>query len=219
MDLTKALRMSAECDILRIKPIGQWRNGMIWTLMERHDPDGEDELAAFYEETRERTAAMITKLLGVSFAQNRATVENLTQEVYLKVLRYRVRFVGQPEEIRWGNLVMMIRNVVSNYRRHAGKVRFVRIGEEDGEGPPESDDTAEGPEAVLLRRERIEQVRRAIDRLDSPAREIVIERYYFERSYDEIAEAYHMKRATVGTVLHRSLQRIGKELREDGEEG
>ena len=83
-----------------------------------------NELAAFYEETRERTAAMICKLLGVSFAEHRALAEDLTQEVYLKVIRYRKRFLGQPEELRWGNLVMMIRNVVSNYRRHAAKLRF-----------------------------------------------------------------------------------------------
>ncbi len=175
-----------------------------------------DELAAFYEETRERTAAMICKLLGVSFAEHRALAEDLTQEVYLKVIRYRKRFLGQPEELRWGNLVMMIRNVVSNYRRHAAKPRFTSA--DSDEHPPDGDDGETGPEAVLLREETAERVRRAVDALPSPAREIVIERYWFERSYEEIGAMYGIKRATVGTILHRSLEKIGKEIGEDGRE-
>lgn len=176
-----------------------------------------DELAAFYEESRERTAAMICRLLGVSFAAHRALAEDLTQEVWLKVIRYKHRFIGQSEEMRWGSLVMMIRNVVSNYRRRAAKLRFTSYEEDDGEPPPDGDGDA-GPEAVLLREERAEQVRRAVDALPSPAREIVVERYYFERSYAQIAAMFGLKRATVGTILHRSLARIGKEIGEDGKE-
>ena len=69
-----------------------------------------------------------------------------------------------------------------------------------------------------MREERAEAVRRAVDALPSPAREIVIERYYFERSYAEIGAMFGLKRATVGTILHRSLEKIGKEIGEDGEE-
>ena len=46
----------------------------------------------------------------------------------------------------------------------------------------------------------------------------MIERYWFERSYEEIGAMYGIKRATVGTILHRSLEKIGKEIGEDGRE-
>ncbi|MCR5682035.1 MAG: RNA polymerase sigma factor [Clostridiales bacterium] len=177
----------------------------------------QNDLAAFYETTRDRTAAMICRLLGVSFAEHRALAEDLTQEVWLKVIRYKSRFIGQPEELRWGSLVMMIHNVVSNYRRHASKIRFTSYEDDDGEPPPDGEEET-GPEGVLLREERAEAVRRAVDALPSPAREIVIERYYFERSYAEIGAMFGIKRATVGTILHRSLEKIGKEIGEDGKE-
>jgi len=190
---------------------------------ERLGEDDRHEIGKLYEKTRGQTAGMIRRILALAPGESQELVDDLTEEVYLKVIRYRERFLRQPEEMQYGCLVMMIRNVCTDHQRRAGLIRFSPLPpEEEEESAPsesgirkrlrETAEEGEDPPETLIRRETAETVRRAIDRLDSPAREIVVERYYFGRSYGEIAREHRMSSSAVGVVLHRSLKKIGKEL-------
>ena len=60
----------------------------------------------------------------------------------------------------------------------------------------------------VLARESAERLKRAIDALASPAREIVLLKYYGEMTNLEISDLLGINASTVGSILHRSLQKI-----------
>ena len=56
----------------------------------------------------------------------------------------------------------------------------------------------------------------AIRRLGEPDAEIVIQKYYYDRNAEEIAEAVQMKPVTVRVRLSRALKRLKTLLTETG---
>lgn len=190
---------------------------------ERLNEDDSNEIGTFYAKTCGQTVGMICRLLSAA-GENTGPADDLAGEVYLKVIRYKERFLGQTEQVQYGCLVMMIRNVCFDYLRKTGKIRFFPLPDEEDTitDPAEADEIRrklreeasgyETPPEALIRKERAALVRRAVERLGSPAREIVTERYYLNYSYAEIAREHRMKQTAVGVVLHRSLEKIRKEL-------
>lgn len=67
------------------------------------------------------------------------------------------------------------------------------------------------PGETLLTKEQADVLRRAIDRLPSPAREIVWLRYYAGHTNVEIGALLGIKPSTVGSTLRRSLAKIQNE--------
>ena len=77
----------------------------------------------------------------------------------------------------------------------------------DMELPDEVDIPAE-----LIRQETVEVLKKAIDALPSPAREIILLRYYHDMPHREIADVLNMNASTVRSVFQRSLAKLRKEL-------
>lgn len=191
---------------------------LFFIALDSLDENDRDALDALFLRTNKQVIGMICRYMNISFHENRELVEDLAQEVYLKTIRYRSRFVGKPERYQNGCLIMIIRNVCINFMKRADTIQFLSIDEiaEDENGDQHGFDIADDIDiqSALVHSETIQFVKEAIDRLDSPAREIVIERFYQNATYEEIAEKYSMKKGTVGSVIHRSLKKIGKELKE-----
>jgi RNA polymerase sigma-70 factor, ECF subfamily len=70
----------------------------------------------------------------------------------------------------------------------------------------------------MLRQEKQEAVRAAIERLPAKFRVPLALRYYGELSYDEIAEHLRMKRSQVATLIFRAKQELRQTLAEHGKE-
>ena len=178
------------------------------------------ELSELYEKRKKHVTALICRRLGISFAENRELAEDLTEEVFLKVVRYKSRFVGQTEHVHNANLMMMTQNVTADYiRKNARRPKITLFPPSDDGGDGDESEAGDGgdrtdPLTVLLRTEGEAATRRAVENLGSPAREIVVERYYFDRTYREIAEEHGMTTAAVGLILHKSLKKLGKELKD-----
>ena len=87
--------------------------------------------------------------------------------------------------------------------------------EEDGEeaGDIELPDEADIP-AELIRQETVSLLQKSIDALPSPAREIILLRYYHDMPHSEIADVLNMNASTVRSVFQRSLAKLRKELEE-----
>lgn len=76
--------------------------------------------------------------------------------------------------------------------------------------------TAEGPEREILEREARDALRRAVDAMGPPDREIFIRHYYYGESCPDIALALGMKPAGVRKRLERGREALRREL-EKGE--
>ena len=71
---------------------------------------------------------------------------------------------------------------------------------------------AASPLNELVRQEKREAVRSAIERLPAKFRVPLALRYYSELSYDEIAEQLGMKRSHVATLIFRAKQELRQKL-------
>ena len=146
------------------------------------------------------TYAPKMKLLAQSILKNEADAEDALHDTFLLVIRYRKKFV-QADEIEIKRLLVIYsRSVCFNRLRREKRTRARIVP-----------DTAPDPGETLLTKEQADVLRRAIDRLPSPAREIVWLRYYAGHTNVEIGALLGIKPSTVGSTLRRSLAKIQNE--------
>ncbi|WP_419192616.1 RNA polymerase sigma factor [Kolteria novifilia] len=72
-------------------------------------------------------------------------------------------------------------------------------------------DEAPEPEARALRRERRHLVRKAVDRLSSHLRQVVVLAYYQGLKYKEVSDILGIPVGTVKSRLHTAISRLGTE--------
>ncbi|MGB9722799.1 MAG: RNA polymerase sigma factor [Chloroflexia bacterium] len=73
---------------------------------------------------------------------------------------------------------------------------------------------AEEPDRAVLRREEAGQVQRLLDRLPEKYRLVVILRYWYDLSYEEIASTTGLSLGTVKTRLHRARCMLARAIEE-----
>jgi RNA polymerase sigma-70 factor (ECF subfamily) len=150
--------------------------------------------------------------LGPDFT--REDVEEICQEVFLSVIRNLNSFQGQSHIQTW--IFRIAVNKARDFieRQHAAKrgggQTPLSLQAEDPEhglklDPPSS---AAGPDAQLLNAEQMTLVRRALERLGDPCREIIELRYFGDLSYEEIAQALRLNPKTVSSRLSKCLDRL-----------
>jgi RNA polymerase sigma-70 factor, ECF subfamily len=71
----------------------------------------------------------------------------------------------------------------------------------------------EGADNAWIRKEAGEEVGQAIDRLPFRYRQVLVLRYYSDKSYEEISEILDKPINTVGTLINRAKKKIATELR------
>ncbi len=142
--------------------------------------------------------------------------EDVVSLTFLKIIRYRDKFADSSEEKIRGLIALYTKCVCFDMLRKKNGLSVVSVSngyEEDGEEtrdielPDETDIPAE-----LIRQETISLLQKAIDRLSSPAREIILLRYYHDMTHGEIADMLNMNESTVRSAFHRSLAKLRQEL-------
>ncbi len=78
-------------------------------------------------------------------------------------------------------------------------------------------DTGEGPEEMVMRREREEGVRKALSELPLPMREAVHLVYFEDLSYDQAARVMKKSRKQVDNLLYRAKKELCRLLRKEGD--
>jgi RNA polymerase sigma factor (sigma-70 family) len=135
---------------------------------------------------------------------NGAASEDLVQDVFVRILKYRSSFQAQGPFAVW--MYQIARNA------HIDHIRKRR----DKDTLPLDDQWAEAvspeppPEAALeFRRDRI-LIRKALDSLPEKKREVLLLSRFQDLKYREIAEILGSSEAAVKTIVHRSLKELGK---------
>ncbi len=182
--------------------------GILLAISEIEDADEREALRRLYYTYARRVKAMALHIL-----KNNVEAEDATHEVFIRVIKNRQKFVQNDGDETERLLVIYCRSVCfSHYRKQQRAAAIFACLADEDETAAEMADTVD-IEQSLLDKEQIEQCARAIDTLTSPAREIVLLRYYEGFSNVEIAELLSMKASTVGTILGRSLQKLKKKLK------
>jgi RNA polymerase sigma-70 factor (ECF subfamily) len=158
--------------------------------------DREDRETVF----REAAVACLDGLFGFAMAlsRDRATAEDLVQETYLRALAARRK--APPEENLKGWLFTILHNVWRNERRRR-RPDALDAAPDLAERIPAS---GEDPQQALDRKETRDRLRRAIEGLPEPFREVVLLRCVEGFSYQQVAQIVGCPAGTVMSRLARA---------------
>jgi RNA polymerase sigma-70 factor (ECF subfamily) len=135
--------------------------------------------------------------------------EDIVQEVFLAVMRDGARYdAGRATVAAW--LCGIARNLVR--QRLERDRRLTPVDFADNGEPSAVDNGAVDPLAGLLRAERIEKLRRAVQALPLPYREAVVLCDLQEMSYGDAAAALGCPVGTVRSRLHRARTMLAARL-------
>jgi len=192
-----------------------------------HDPDDElvraltsDDpearrraLGVLYERHHGRVFSIAYRVLGSS-----ADAADLTQEVFLH-LTDRIRgFRGDSSLTSWVYRVTVNLAIDARRRKARRPARMLSAVAEESESEPTANRPGTAgpppdPSEAVLRAEREEQVRQALDELSPKLRAVVILRYFENLSYDDLADVLQTSIGTVKSRLNRAHTALEKILR------
>lgn len=143
------------------------------------------------------------KLYGflVRLTNRRETSEDLVQEVFFRILRYRSTFRGDAPFTAW--MYQLGRNVISDYFRKLKEV--APLSEAEASADPES-----SPAHLLEQIEQHDLLHLALSRLSLEKREVLVLSRFQGMKYEEIGRVLQCPVGTVKAKVHFAL----KELRE-----
>lgn len=182
---------------------------MLSILLAINEIENEDERALvqrlFFDYGRQ------VKALAQSILHSEHDAEDALHDTFLKIIKYREKFAQIDGDETKRLIVIYTRSVCFNlYRRKKRENGFAAETGDADDGTSAADREADDVDVLesVLARESAERLKRAIDALASPAREIVLLKYYGEMTNFEISDLLGINASTVGSILHRSLQKI-----------
>ncbi len=151
--------------------------------------------------------------------RDRASAEDLAQEVFLRVYRARKDYVASAKFTTWlfriaTNLAL---NAVRDGRYHQLEISLdqrVSTGDANEIEAPMLDvaDRKPGIEQQLVDRDRVATIRQAINKLPEKQRAAVLLHKYHELDYDEIARILGCSESALKSLLFRAYETLRIEL-------
>lgn len=155
---------------------------------------------------QDRVFSFILRLIGT-----RDEAMDLTQEVFMKAWQALPEWRPQARFSTW--LLQIARNLSLDTLRRRQVVHFAPLDDEF-----DIADTAMGPEACYATRQRDAQLARALQRIPTEQREILLLREVEDLTYTDIARTLGIRPGTVKSRLARAraalLERLGRKTGE-----
>jgi RNA polymerase sigma-70 factor (ECF subfamily) len=146
---------------------------------------------------------------------SREDTEEICQEVFLSVIQNIASFQGSSQLRTW--IFKIAANKTRDYlerqsaaKRGGGQTPVSLNAENENGQTIDPPDPLPGPDAALATTERMEMVRKALDMLGDPCREIIELRYFGDLSYEEISASLKLNPKTVSSRLSKCLGHLEK---------
>jgi|GEM_PF-1802096 len=192
---------------------------MLFTLL-KDDPGAsevlsgakQDMISQLYDEYAPRV-----RYIAMQILKNDSDSDDALVEVFIRIMRYRQKFVGIDEKQIARLIVLFTRSTCIDLYRKREKYQALHrsavVMDDDGELSEEeyADDDADVLGEIVAR-ETSERVRGALESLPSPAKEIILMKYYGGMKNREIADFFGMKLPTVAVIIHRAMHKMRKQL-------
>jgi len=167
------------------------------TLMEEVKEGKVEKLAVLFEKYHVQLFNFFLRLTG-----NRGVSEDLVQDVFLRILKYRTTYRGQSKFTVW--MYQIARNAHIDYlRKSKGELSLDDQWDEVVETEPTPLDRLERGQDVKLLQE-------ALARLPLKKREVLVLSRYQDMKYKDIAELFGCQIGTVKAHVHRAIKDLGK---------
>ena len=180
--------------------------------------DGEEQAWDAVFDKYYAVAARFVFQLSADFSHE--DTEEICQETFLSVVRNLESFRGKSSFQTW--LLRIAANKAMDFRQkmHAakrgGNALHVSLNASGSSDEPPLDPASRnpGPDAALCNAETSQLLRRSLDQLGEPCREVIELRYYGDLSYAEIATELRLNPKTVSSRLSKCLDRLSAIARE-----
>jgi RNA polymerase sigma-70 factor (ECF subfamily) len=176
---------------------------------------GSDDAAAFDYLAVKFHRPMIAFMYRM--CRNQALAEELAQEVFLRVYRSRKSYAAEAKFTTW--LYRIATNLAVNHARdhkveRSGKV--VSLDEPDEETGTTLDvaDASLNAEQQILRRERLEAIKKHILALPEKQRAAVLMHKYDGMDYREIAAVLKLSESATKSLLFRAYEALREQLKD-----
>lgn len=166
-------------------------------LMEEIKAGRVERLAILFERYNVMLFNFFLRLTG-----NRSASEDLVQDVFFRILKYRRTYQGQSKFSVW--MYQIARNVHFDHLRK----RKQEVPLDDQFEEPAS---SEAPAADRLSAEiDVSLLRRALDRLPLRKKEVLLLSRFQELKYREIAELLGCDIGSIKSTVHRAIKDLGR---------
>lgn len=132
------------------------------------------------------------------------TSEDLVQNVFYRMLKYRHTFTAEGEFHTW--MYHLARNVINDsYRQNRNSMQHYdleKYAERVGGGTTADEE--------LEKRQESEMLQRAIDKLSPEHKEVLIMSRYQELKYEEIATILNTTEGAIKVRVHRAMNELKK---------
>jgi RNA polymerase sigma-70 factor (ECF subfamily) len=140
----------------------------------------------------------------VSMNRNRELSEDLVQDVFFRMLRYRASYDAQQSFTAW--MYQIARNAsVDQAQKRRGEVIGI---EEFTERRPEPASDAPGPEESAVRGQDLRLLKQALERLPADKKEILVLSRFQGMKYDELATVLGCEVGTVKVRVYRAMRAL-----------
>jgi RNA polymerase sigma-70 factor (ECF subfamily) len=144
---------------------------------------------------------------------NREETEDLLQNVFVKVYNNLNRFDQQKKFSSW--IYRIAHNEAVNFLKKRGKKKFVSLEDvSTSKDKLEMSTPERSPADFWIKKELKKEVEEAMEKIPPKYKEVLVLRYFLDKSYEEMSEILGKPVNTVGTLLNRAkkklLQVIGK---------
>ena len=130
---------------------------------------------------------------------NRATAEDLVQEIFMKMLKYKHTFRDDSDFVPW--MFGIGRNACLGHLRRAANAH---ISGSDLDEMPSQEESFESPD----QEQEGDLVRRALQRLPAERREVLVLSRFEFKTYEEIARALDCTVGAVKVRVHRAMKQL-----------
>ena len=172
-----------------------------------NDREGYDcAIARVYEQYHKPLFSFILRSVG-----RRETAEDILQEVFLRLVRQEHLLSDARDPRAWLYRVAATR-VIDHFRSRPAQSEMP-VEPQTLECLPAHQ---ESPDAMAVGGETTRIVRKALGRLSHNERMAIMMRQYSGMPFAEVAKAMGAPLSTVLSWVHRGLEKLGKDLREQG---
>jgi RNA polymerase sigma-70 factor (ECF subfamily) len=136
----------------------------------------------------------------VSMNRNRELSEDLVQDVFFRMLRYRASYDPNQSFTAWMYQIARNANVDQAQKRKAEVVGIDEFEDRKSEAPGPEETTAKGQDVALLKR--------ALHRLPADKKEILVLARYQDMKYEDIASLLGCEVGTVKVRVFRAMRAL-----------
>ncbi len=149
--------------------------------------------------------------------RNQAQAEELAQEVFLRVYRSRTSYAAEAKFTTW--LYRIATNLAVNHARdnkveRSGKVVSLDEPDEDSGTTLDVADPTLNVEQNILRRERLQAIKKHVMALPEKQRAAVLMHKYQGMDYRDIADALKLSESATKSLLFRAYEGLRERLKE-----